>query len=556
MKPFVLLSFILTLPWAIAGCAPSDNKSRVSNPAGPVSARARNNLAAKGPEAMDKVARSFEKGGDPASALNLYLQAIAAHPRSSIPKLGAARMYVKAGEAGAARRLLQAALIDEPSNTDVKLMLVTVHLMEGDSGLARNLLGSVERSDDNKVRIDTLTGFSHDIEGRFQEAQTYYRQALSADQNAAKTITNYALSQALSGNYAGAVTVLQRNLSKPSTGGRARENLALIYALSGQVKAASSIIEPLLEAGEAQENIAFYHILQKMTPTEKAQAVFLRRLPEGIADRVRGADDKDISDPVPSEATPKTSVAAASDSIADADPEAAIEAASKSETETETEKSVRASRLLSGDHGSDSPNSAEQKPAASPAKLSEPEQLKGDAEPDTIDQKKSEPVNEPVSVDQPQTINDSTHDDQKKDKPVGLDQNPDPGAASIIEKTASSDDTAPMQQSAEEAENLYRIQLASVGSLASASKEWCRLEKDIAPSNPDLTPVIRSAELDDGSVRFRILLSGFEKYGDALARCEALKENNIGCFVVKGKGQLLPLQSDCMTAAPADGIKD
>lgn len=98
-------------------------------------------------------------------------------------------------------------------------------------------------------------------------------------------------------------------------------------------------------------------------------------------------------------------------------------------------------------------------------------------------------------------------------------------------------------------ERPFRIQFVSVETPAAADDEWCRLHEKIEKSSADLEPVLRRAELDDGSIRYRMLLAGFEEYSTASFRCEILQEDGIGCFVVRGNAEdLQPLTSRCKKA--------
>ncbi len=554
MMRYLLMILLASMQLSLTGCETTAGGSRANDSAGPISARARNSIASKGPEAMAKIARSFEQGGDPGNALNMYLQAIAAYPTSVVPKMGAANLYSNAGEFGAARRLLQAALISEPDNDDVKLMLTSVYLMEGDSGLARNLLGSLNRTDANRVRIDTLFGFSYDIEAMFELAQGYYLNALDIQPDAPTTLTNYALSQALSGRYDVAVSAIQVNLNRTATRADARENLALIYAMSGQTKAAVSIIETILTPDEVRENALFYNLLPLLTDLEKARAVFLRKIPAGVLNRANRTQKNDaVAQPEPvSSGVPSVSEGEKREGVKPlpvktppakvvADTNEPVSKQSKTiqqaeDERVEAEKAAQAAKLI---EATSTDQSEEKEDSAAPETRAD-NKVTGDGA--------DIPVNViPSNEDgKPQTPD---HDESADDISA-------PVKADIETSHENSEPEEVTAMESEEAADLYRIQLVSVGSLLSADKEWCRLHKRIEQSSADLTPVLRPVDQEDGSKRYRLLLSGFDMHSDAQFRCDVLQEDGVNCFIVKGGGVLLPLASKCITASSETPIQE
>ncbi len=255
---------------------------------GPVSARARNYLVDKDPNALVRVGFGFEQTGHLESALGLYRQALAADPNSLAAKLAIARIDILWGHFDKAEASLKEILAGAPNQSGALRLTALIYEQRGSYQKAiqtlKPLLNGVPKSQDL-----IAVGRYHQIIGDKTVARMMFEQAQRIDQANGDAQTMMALSFALEGAFETSVALLQNALSYPAFQEAAKKALAVVYALSGQADAAYTIAATLENASEADRLKDFYQILPQLTIEEQSIAIMLNKIPLSAVKRLQEA---------------------------------------------------------------------------------------------------------------------------------------------------------------------------------------------------------------------------------------------------------------------------
>lgn len=282
-----ILSIRINFFWIflfLAACA-APAEQRASNDVGPVSAYARNTMAAENPQGLVRVGEGFEQAGDLRGARQLYGQAMAVTPQSAEARIAYARVSSALGAGDEAVAILVALIGEMPENRLARFTLSQVHANAGRYQVAAGILENLGPESPAEYVLD---GKIAHILAQPDQAKDAFAHALDLAPNDASVLRFSALSFALTGDYASAVGLLRRALDQPAAAKDAQRSLALVYALSGQREAALALARDAMTPDEVQKIDLFYRLLPKFTGPEKASALFFDRLPINAIDRLTG----------------------------------------------------------------------------------------------------------------------------------------------------------------------------------------------------------------------------------------------------------------------------
>lgn len=246
---------------------------------GPVSARARNALAANNPEGLVRVAEGFERAGNLEGAYNLFAQALAAQPDLVSAKLGIARIFSRSGQTDQANAILKALATSHPDDDEIKLALVQAAIDRQAYAealdQARPLIGEGRGS----APILNLVGRLKQVTGDAAGARRHFDQALVVDPQNESSLRNLAISFALEGQYETAVALVRRSMDTPTGAVAGQRSLALIYALSGQRQAAQTILGGVTSNEQAKKLAPLLNLLPTLAPNDQATLLMFDQLP-------------------------------------------------------------------------------------------------------------------------------------------------------------------------------------------------------------------------------------------------------------------------------------
>ena len=121
---------LLAVSLALVGCAaPAGQQAKED--IGPVSAYARNSLAAENPEGLIRLGEGFERSGDYAGARALYAQALETDPNLTEARIALARTSAKMGRTDEAVASLILLLQEKPENREARVTLAQIHAAAG-----------------------------------------------------------------------------------------------------------------------------------------------------------------------------------------------------------------------------------------------------------------------------------------------------------------------------------------------------------------------------------------------------------------------------------------
>ncbi len=276
--PFFLRLSPLFLAFAVAACG-GNSYPYATQPAGPLSARAQNEIADMDSKALSRIGRSFELAGDMNSAMNMYKRAAALDPADTLALVGMGNIFSALGAAGQAEEQYNKALAIAPANKEAMAGLAKVRIAEGRAEEAKQLLVNYMTAHGADAAIYNYLGVAHDLLGEHDAAQLVYAKGLDTASDNSAILNNMALSFAVAGHYETAIGLLQQNLNNPAIQSGARQNLALVYALSGDLETAVDIAGTELSEEDVNVNRPFYARLAALNNRDRARAVFLGTLP-------------------------------------------------------------------------------------------------------------------------------------------------------------------------------------------------------------------------------------------------------------------------------------
>lgn len=265
-KSWPTLAVACTALLAVAACAPN---SAVRPDMSPVA-------GAQGEDGrygtMLRLAASSRAHGDPAGAVRIYQQAIAAKP-------GRPDAYVLLGDT-----LIQMKAYDEAAEAYQDALRRDGNNAAARRGYARAMLGlqrpepaimhyqAVLDKDPNDVQAHNGLGVALDLAGQHEAAEAAYRAGLEIAPDSMLLRNNLGLSLALAGRHKEAIELLRSVADEPGAKARNRQNLALAYGLAGDLVAAERISRLDLSEDEVQNNLAYFAALAAVSDPRKRAA--------------------------------------------------------------------------------------------------------------------------------------------------------------------------------------------------------------------------------------------------------------------------------------------
>lgn len=276
----------------LAACGSSAPSKYATEDEGPITVRARNNLASENPAGLVEVGRGFERAGNYSGALSMYGQAMAAAPDLVEAKLAFARVSIRIGKTKAGMMLLTELLDKFPQRADVRTELTQAYITQGDFEAASLFFAPVLKAERVTPGNLILGGKMAAVAGKTTEARSLFERALSATPNNPPVLEHLALSFALQGEFAAAVGIVQRSMDEPAGLISGKIALANVYALSGQLQAAMQLARGAMTTDEATKRLMFYQLLPRLNRREQAEAIYFNRIPVDALERLSGTASK------------------------------------------------------------------------------------------------------------------------------------------------------------------------------------------------------------------------------------------------------------------------
>lgn len=279
----IRINFIALVLGLSACAAPAGQQAK--DDIGPVTAYARNSLAAENPAGLVRLGEGFERSGDYAGARALYAQAIEASPDLTEAQIAFARASAKLGRSDEAIAKLTLLLRNMPDNRAAKLTLAQIHADSGRYEAASSIWAQVpDQSPVEKLFAGKLL---HTI-GQSEEGHRKILQAIDQEPNKSEILQGAALSFALVEDYASAVSLLRQALDRPQQGTSLQRSMVLIYAVSGQRQLALQLAREILPVTEMQRLDTYFRYLPDFNKQEQAAALFFDRIPQETVARLIG----------------------------------------------------------------------------------------------------------------------------------------------------------------------------------------------------------------------------------------------------------------------------
>jgi Flp pilus assembly protein TadD len=229
-----------------------------------------------------RMASSTRAAGDPASAVQLYQQAIA-------QEAGRPEAYVLLGETlidleayDDAGQVFREALQRDPDNHAAHrgYARTLVALRRPESAI-QHYEAVLRRAPDDLQALNGL-GVAHDLSGRHDAAQAAYRRGLRVAPESLMLRNNLGLSLALGGQHEEAIRTLRTLADEPGAKPRNRQNLALAYGLAGNLAAAERISRIDLDEAAVENNLAYFAMLAALDDRRQRAAVLGVEAPERV----------------------------------------------------------------------------------------------------------------------------------------------------------------------------------------------------------------------------------------------------------------------------------
>ena len=538
----------------------------------------------KNPESLVRLAKGFEQSGDMVSALNFYGQASAINPKLLEPWLGIITLLRDGENLIGAHRAFSDARVHHMTDPDLARLGAEIEIARDNATGAITLLAPHMARND--YRITNLLGVASEMMGSPSVARNYYSQALSSGVAGSRITDNMALSFSFYDDHKTAIALLQKNLRSSASSKLSYETLAIIYAMDNQLDAATTIARSVLTDEEVADNYAFYQALPKLSPSMRARAVFTRGIPvesmvhqqnsgqeqrevpsrtydpskSELARKLVGGNREEHKVETPPAPTPKPKVIVGSEKkMAEATPEAksapVVESYATTPEDLNVKEEIRVDAVEMKADTAEIIEQAEKEPVTqdTPAEIEDliPEQDPLPAMPVTDNAETVEVATGEEAEGSPDTAvaDEITEEIAVQDVSVNKDEPElvpaDPHLNSVEEKPESPDaETLSVDDVAAPARDAFRVQVASFNNMPQAQQEWCRISKRVTEAGVEVMPNVRLIGEGD-SIIYRLLLGEYDDRAQADATCSALKEQKLGCYVVKGAGQLLPLENTC-----------
>ncbi|HUT49092.1 MAG TPA: tetratricopeptide repeat protein [Alphaproteobacteria bacterium] len=202
------------------------------------------------------------RGGDAASALRFYQQAVISAPKDPVPLFRLGRALQVMGAHTAAAEQFRKVLAMQPGDGEAKRQLANTLISMNDPHGSIRLFQEVI-AEDGDYRAFNGLGVALDMTGKHKDALAAYRAGLAKQPKSLTLKNNLALSMALAGQYANAAKVLRNVTSHPRATARHRQNLALVYGLAGQETQAARIARVDLDGPSVKRNLDYYNWLRR-----------------------------------------------------------------------------------------------------------------------------------------------------------------------------------------------------------------------------------------------------------------------------------------------------
>lgn len=229
---------------------------------------AREQRAADDPEALVRIARAAEQGGDLSGAADFYGRALALRPDGGDAAIGFARTRAGLGQPDDALAAMRAAHARSPSDSRLTAMLGRLEMHARQPSRALATFGEGLRLAPTDPELLTGQGVALDGLGRQAEAQAAYRQALARNPASIAARNNLALSLAISGRATEAAALLRDLAVDVTARGSSAQvatvqgNLALVHGLTGQENRARQALGASLPAADLADNLRTYAMLR------------------------------------------------------------------------------------------------------------------------------------------------------------------------------------------------------------------------------------------------------------------------------------------------------
>lgn len=515
------------------------------------------------PASLVRLAKGFQQSGDLVSALNFYGKASAANPNLIEPWLGIIGLLREFNNPIGARRAIKDARKYHPNDPDIALIAAEIEIADDKATQAITILAPHMARND--YRFSNLLGVASEMMGSTSVARNYYASAKSINLDATRITDNLALSYSFYNDHKTAISILQKNLNDSQNRKLSYETLAIIYAIDDQLDAALNIARSALSDEEITNNYAFYQALPKLPPAMRARAVFTRTIPFDAMPYLQDST-RNMTNPEQARELSKAEMAR----------QLVNQHTKKATPKTKKEIKIQASKPISiqpehANKGLTVEDQAISVPAIAQASaasiiqqkpvsiiVEEKEKLPEITEeivaqelpPETMGSKiiyseeSMAPLPEKITA-QTNTADEIITTDDKAAEETKLAAKLT-GPARVEKGPAREEESPAMEEMAVvlEARNAYRVQIAAFTNMVSAQNEWCRIAKRVVTAEVYEQPNVRIFG-EGPETRYRLLLGEYDDRADANATCEALKSQKLGCYVVKGAGQLRPLESDC-----------
>jgi Flp pilus assembly protein TadD len=236
-----------------------------------------NGTARPGMEQAEKLLRLASDmqahGGDRASWLSLYEQAVIASRNDAAYELRLAAAYNDAGRTADTLKTFRSVLAKDPSNGAALMGLGSTLIKTGalDKGIEAFENAAPQL---NSPVAYTRLGVAYTQAGKVKEACTALERAHKLAPDDLDITTNLALASALASDYDKAVTLMREVTASSGVQPQHRHNLVLVLALAGQPDQAREAARQILKPGEIETLLSRAATIRGMSePKARAKAL-------------------------------------------------------------------------------------------------------------------------------------------------------------------------------------------------------------------------------------------------------------------------------------------
>jgi Flp pilus assembly protein TadD len=235
--------------------------------------------------ALMRIGNAARSGGDYSNAVAVFRRAAEIEPVLPDPFVAIGDTLLALGSVDEAIVAYNSALARDQTCLPALQGLARAYAETGRPELALGPLNQALALSPENPKLLVLLGVVEDVEGRHSQAQLDYRRGLQRAPGDPALTVDLALSLALSGNYLNAIAALQPLATAASATAQERQTLALIYGLQGSVAEAARLGRVDLDEVAVEHNLAYYHTLRAMPPSERDRAIWSASVPPPTTDR-------------------------------------------------------------------------------------------------------------------------------------------------------------------------------------------------------------------------------------------------------------------------------